>query len=458
MKKNIFSFSILLVTVFAVTNSFAQVIILPNGATIPSLITAGQTIVCSNNQTFILDGKVYVQSGGAIQMGQGTIIKGVKKPTPAEASALVITRGASIDCQGTNTNPAVFTSNEPIPHVGDWGGIVLLGSAPLNRADTSIEGVDLPSLPIGVDVFYGGGGAGLGNPDQSSGIIRYARIEFAGANVTANNELNGLTFGGIGRGTEVDFVQAIYGSDDAFEWFGGTVNAKHLISYGNDDDSWDFDFGYNGHLQFVVSVESLSKPTYSSDPNGIESDNDATGSSATPRTNATISNMTVIGTEDSLNASEFLPAPGSKRILYGARFRKNSSLTVRNSIFMGFPTGVRFETANTITDAVRFADNIVHGFRVTDLGASIPASNTEILGNVSNSNATVQLTDPFNPTSPDFRPAVTSPAAAGANFSGLTTIPANFFTAPSTPTYRGAFPTTVQNWAASWSRFITFPL
>jgi len=458
MKKNIFSFAILMVTVLTVTNSFGQVIVLPNNATIPSLITAGQTIVCSNNQTFFLNGKVYVQSGGAIQFGQGTTVKGVKKPTPAEASALVICRGATIDAQGTNTNPVVFTSAETVQRTGDWGGIVILGSAPLNRADTSIEGVDLPSLPPGVDVFYGGGGAGLGNPDQSSGIIRYVRIEFGGANVTANNELNALTFGGVGRGTEVDFVQALYGSDDAFEWFGGTVNAKHLISFGNDDDSWDFDFGYNGSLQFVVSCESISKPAYSSDPNGIESDNDATGTGASPRTNATISNMTVIGVEDSASASEFLPAPASKRLLYGARFRRNSSFTVQNSIFMGFPTGVRFESAGSIADVNRFQYNLVHGFRVTDLGAGMNATNTEFLGSIFNSNGPLQLNDPFNPTLPDFRPATSSPAASGANFSGLITIPANFFTAPSTPTYRGAFPSTLQNWAASWSRFITFPL
>lgn len=455
MKKNFFPLTMLLFSVFTATDIFAQTIVLPPNATLPGQVQAGEIIVCSNNTTYFLDGKVYVKSGGQIQIGQGTIIKGVKKATPALASALVICRGGTINCQGTNTNPAVFTSAEASPHVGDWGGIVLLGSAPLNRADTSIEGVDLPSLPSGVDVSYGGGGAGLGNPDQSSGIMKYVRIEFAGANVTPNNELNALTFGGIGRGTEIDFIQALYGSDDGFEWFGGTVNASHLVSFGNDDDNWDFDFGYNGHLQFVVSVLSLSKPTYSSDPSGIESDNDATGSANSPRTNATITNMTVIGVEDSLNASEFLPAPGSKRLITGARFRRNSSYTVRNSIYMGYPRGVVFESAGSIADVSRFQFNLVHGFRATDAGASINGTNSEFLGNVSNSNASILLNDPFNPTSPDFRPASSSPAAAGADFTGFTSVPVSFF---QTTTYRGAFPSTLQNWAASWTRFITFPL
>lgn len=448
MKKNIFYLSVLMVTVFSGTAAFAQI-------TIPGIIDASNSpFICSNANQYLINGKVYVKAGGSIVFEEGVVVKGVKKPTPAEASALVITRGGTIDCQGTNVRPVVFTSNEPTPKSGDWGGIVLLGSAPLNRADTSIEGIDLPSLPAGIDVFYGGGGGGAGNPDQSSGVIRYARIEYAGANVTPNAELNGLTFGGVGRGTEVDFVQVIYGTDDAFEFFGGTVNAKHLIGVGNDDDSWDFDFGYNGHLQFVVSVLSATKPSYSSDPNGIESDNDNITSANSPRTNATITNMTTIGMEDLLTATS--PAP-ARVLLNGARFRRNSSFTVRNSIFMGFPTGVRFDAGGvpgSPADVSRFQNNIVHGFTTTDNGASIDASNTEILGDQFNSNQTVQLTDPFNITLPDFRPSAASPAVSGANFTGLTSVPATFF---STTTYRGAFSTS-QNWAATWARFFSFPL
>jgi hypothetical protein len=456
MKKNIFYSMFLVVSVFAGTASFGQI-------TLPSIITTTTPGVVNNvfqlsaGNTYLINGKVYVQGGVTLAIDEGVLIKGVKKATPAEASALVITRSGRIEANGTITNPIVFTSNETVPVSGDWGGVVVLGSAPLNRADTSIEGIDLPSLPAGVDVNYGGGGAGLGNPDENKGVIKYVRIEYAGAVISNGNELNTLTSGGVGRGTLYDYIQASYGNDDGFEWFGGTVNAKHLISMASDDDNWDFDFGYSGHLQYVVSVQRLSKATYSSDPNGIESDNDGAGSANAPRTNVSISNMTTIGVEDSLNASEFLPAPGSKRFLYGARFRRNTSLTVRNSIFMGYPTGVRFESAGTIADATRFANNIVHGFRVTDLGASIPTSNLELLGDVTAANDRVQLTNPFDVTNPNFRPLAASPAFSGADFVGLTSVPSNFFALNQAgtvfPTYRGAFAPGSSNWAGTWTRF-----
>lgn len=428
--------------------------------TLPNIISADY--ICTSDNVYLIDGKVYVKDGATLFIDEGTTLKGVKKATSDQASALVITRSGRIEATGSPANPIVFTSNQATPKIGDWGGIVLLGSAPLNRADTSIEGINLPSVPPGVDINYGGGGAGLGNPNEDQGVLNFVRIEYAGAAVSANNELNSLTLGGVGRGTVIDFVQALYGADDAFEFFGGTVNAKHLIAVGCDDDNFDFDFGYTGHIQYAISVLSPTKATYSSDPNGIESDNNATGTTASPRTNATISNMTVIGMEDSVRASEFLPAPGSKRILNGARFRRASSYTVRNSVFMGYPVGVRFESSSTQADISRFKYNLVHAFRQVSRDASIDATNTGILGDVDFSNATIDLTDPFNETAPDFRPTPSSPAASGADFTGVTTTPANFFrtnqnssTSPF-PAYRGAFPTTT-NWNATWSRYIVAP-
>jgi|LakMenE01Jun11ns_1017448.scaffolds.fasta_scaffold9952473_2 hypothetical protein len=443
MKKKLFFVAALFAAAIT-SKSSAQI-------TLPSIISSDY--VCSSDNVYLIDGKVYVKDGATLFIDEGTVLKGVKKATADLSSALVITRSGRIEATGSPANPIVFTSAAAVPKSGDWGGIVILGSAPLNRADTTIEGINLPSVPVGVDVNYGGGGAGLGNATEDKGILNFVRIEYAGAAISANNELNGLTLGGVGRGTILDFIEVLYGADDAFEWFGGTVNAKHLIAIGQDDDAFDFDFGYTGHIQFAVSQLSPDKSTYSSDPNGIESDNNATGAAANPRTNAIISNMTVIGLEDSTTASENLPAPGSKRILNAARFRRASSLTVRNSIFMGYPVGVRFESSSTQADASRFANNIVHGFRQVSRDASIPASNQQILGDVDFSNATIDLTDPFNPTAPDFRPSPSSPAVSGANFSGLTSIPANFFVPT---TYRGAFPTNT-NWNATWSRYIVAP-
>jgi hypothetical protein len=442
MKMKMIRLALLSIAILTGAQSFAQTII-----TLPNLID--EDFVCTSDNIYLINGKVYVRNGATLFIDEGTRIRGVKKTTPAEASALIITRSGRIEATGTNTSPIVFTSNEAVPQTGDWGGIVILGSASLNRADTTIEGIDLPSLPAGVDVGYGGGGAGLGNDNEDKGVLNFVRIEYAGANVSDANELNGLTMGGVGRGTVLDFIEVLYGRDDSFEWFGGTVNAKHLISLAPDDDNFDFDFGYRGNIQFAISILSPNRLAYSSDPNGIESDNNQFGTSLAPRTNAVISNMTIIGLEDSTTASEFLPAPGSKRILNGARFRRASSYTMRNSVIMGYPVGVRFESSATQADVAQFQYNIVHGFRVVDRDASINATNTEILGDVDFSNATVDLTDPFNPTAPDFRPTPSSPAASGANFTGLTGTPGTFF---QITTYRGAFDLRT-NWAATWSRF-----
>ncbi len=435
MKKNFLTLIAFVTASFSLTSSFAQ-------TTLPSIISTDFT--CVAGETYIIDGKVYVNGGATIFIEEGVTIKGVKKATPELASALVITRTGRIEATGSAENPIVFTSAQAVPASGDWGGVVILGNAPLNRVDQTIEGINLPSVPPGVDINYGGGGAGLGNPNANSGILNYVRIEYAGAAVSPNNELNGLSMGGVGRGTFLDFIEIVYGADDAFEWFGGTVNAKHLIALAPDDDAFDFDFGYSGNIQFAVSVLRNDKPTYSSDPNGIESDNNGTGALDLPRTQPLISNMTVIGFEDSTTAGVL-----GKRSLNGARWRRATSYRVQNSIFMGFPTGVAFESTSTQADVANFQYNIVHGFRVTDAGASINATNREIIGEVGFSNETIDLTDPFNLTFPDFRPTLASPAATGANFAGFVGTPTNFF---QTTTYRGAFPTGT-NWNATWSRF-----
>ncbi len=460
MKKNFFHVAAILLSAILVTESRAQAIIpLPN-----KIDGTNSPYVCTSNNTYIINGKVVVADGGVLQIEEGTVLKANKILPNSQSSALLVSRGGTIEAGGTNTRPVVFTSNQTVPSSGDWGGIVILGRAPNNRqVNPQIEGIDATTLPAGTDFNYGpvpatvGGVPSPGLPAESSGFLTYVRIEYAGAAISANNELNGLTLGSVGRGTELDFIQVMYGADDAFEFFGGTVNAKHLIALAPDDDAFDFDFGYRGNIQYAISLLKPEKPTYSSDPNGIESDNEGTGAeNASPRTQPLISNMTVIGLADSTTASEFLAAPASKRLLNGARFRRQSSFNVRNSIFMGFPTGVRFESGLTQGDAASlFNYNVVHGFRTTDRDAAINATNLEILGNVDFSNTGIELVDPFNDAgSPDFRPSFASPTEikTGANFSGFVGTPSNFF---QQVTYRGAFaPNT--NWARIWAKFTDF--
>jgi hypothetical protein len=412
---------------------------------LPQIISSDMFL--DNQHLWILDGKSYVTGNKTLVIQEGTRIEAIKKSTNDSASALIVTRGSKVEALGTSEAPIVFTSHQDVAATGDWGGIVLLGKAPLNREDATIEGINLPSVPAGVDINYGGGGKGLGFPDDNSGTLQFVRIEYAGAAIATDNELNGLTCGGVGNGTTLDHIEVAYGNDDAFEFFGGTVNAKYLFALAPDDDAFDFDFGYSGQIQFAVSVLNPAE-NYSANPNGIESDNNGTGDTASPYTRPVISNMTVIGLATSSLAS-------AEPILSGAHFRRRSTYDVRNSIFIGFPTGVRLESDVTQANIANFKNNIIQGFTLVlnpnSLIGSLPASNTTYLGGDANDN--VNLFAPFNYSSLDFRPNSGSPALSGYDFTGL---PTDFFEVVD---YRGAFgeynsDPTVNNWLAGWTQFV----
>lgn len=409
--------------------------------TLSGVLSTSRTL--SASILYRLNGKYYVKSGARLIIPAGTRIEGIKKTDPRQASALVICKGGRIDALGTAANPITFSSAQPTKAAGDWGGVVILGRARINQPNNPIiEGIDQPSLPTGVDVHYGTYGSDAYN-GESSGIFRYVRILWAGAPIAPGNELNSLTLGGVGAGTELHHVEAAYGADDAFEFFGGRVNAKYLLALAPNDDCFDFDHGYYGRLQFLVSVLKSGLP-FSSDPNGIESDNEGTSPyTHTPRTRPVISNMTVIGFT-TRNTS----------LLNAARFRRNSDLNVRNSIFMGYPTGITFESAGSIASRVGFRYNLVHGFSSLIVGAAtLPATNSGWL-NASNANANIQLNNivagaTFNPS-----PKTTSPAASGADFTGLpiggiTPTNQNFVQT----TYRGAFPVNNRTWMNGWTYF-----
>jgi hypothetical protein len=397
----------------------------------------------ANDTLYILDGKCYVTNGATMIIAPGTRIEAVKKSTNDSASALIITRGSKLFAQGGETEPIVFTSHEATPAAGDWGGIVMLGNAPLNRADATIEGINLPSVPAGVDINYGGGGAGLGDPHHYGGELVYVRIEYAGAAIATDNELNGLTLGGVGDATVLDYIQVAQGNDDAFEFFGGTVNAKHLVAHVADDDAFDFDFGYSGHIQFAVSVLDASQG-YSANPNGIESDNDGQGSSNTPRTQALISNITVLGLNDSTDAR-------TANLLSGANLRRNTSYRIKNSIFAGFPTAFLIQSAGSIAEAGNIDHSVVHAYStvVNPSTVTLDASNIVFLSGAS-ANSSILLTNPFAVAGPDFRPAPGSPAFNTTDYTGFPTGSGhNNFQVVS---YRGAFDGS-NDWTANWTRF-----
>ncbi|MCX6181172.1 MAG: hypothetical protein NT150_04510, partial [Bacteroidetes bacterium] len=203
--------------------------------TVKTSITTNTTWTA--NKTYILSGQIYVKNGATLTIQPGTVIRGNKASTGA---GLFICQGSKINAKGTAANPIVFTSNQAAGSraQGDWGGLILLGRASNNQPNgiANIEG--LAPTP---ETQYGGGLT----PDDTdnSGTLSYVRVEWGGYVYQQDKEINGITFGSVGNGTTVDHIQVSYSNDDAFEWFGGTVNCKHLVSYRNLDDDFDTDFG-----------------------------------------------------------------------------------------------------------------------------------------------------------------------------------------------------------------------
>lgn len=387
---------------------------------------------------YTLKGYVYVNNNATLTIEAGSVIMS----DVTEKGALIIERGSKLIADGRADQPIVFTSGKASGqrNAGDWGGIILLGKAPTNRPTNPP-----PVIEGGVNRTYGGT-----DPNDNSGVLRYVRIEFSGVAAEPNSEINGLTLGGVGAGTIIENVQVSYGADDGFEFFGGTVNAKNLISFATYDDDFDFDFGYVGKIQYAVSLRD--KPADTDQANGIECDNDGSGTSATPYTKPQLSNLTLIGPYDTTGSAS---THG-----FSNRWRRATRFVLRNSILMGHrKAGFSLEDAPTATaylnNESEFKNNIVAvytkpyfagnaGAQTVITDAQIKAK-AEADGSVTlASRDDVQLTDPFNLASPNFLPKPGSPALSGVSFTGMDA----FFTPT---TFRGAFGTT--NWAQGWTSF-----
>lgn len=303
------------------------IVVVPVGEikTVTGKITTNTTWSATNQ--YLLSGFVYVEAGATLTIEPGTIIKGDK----TTKGSLIVQPGAKIIAVGTADKPIIFTSNQATGarKAGDWGGLVLLGKAPVNKPNAVIEGENVST--------FGGTDAA-----DNSGQLKYVRIEFAGIAFETDKEINGLTFGGVGSGTEVDYVQVSYSGDDSFEWFGGSVNAKHLIAYRGLDDDFDTDNGFSGNVQYGFILRDPAIADLAGDSNGFESDNDAAGSTATPQTSAKFANVTIAIGEGTVNA----------KFNSALRLRRNTGISVYNSVFTGaWPrSAVRIEGASTIAN------------------------------------------------------------------------------------------------------------
>lgn len=387
---------------------------------VSSNITSNTT--WSTGQVVLLKGPIYVKNNAVLTIQPGVIIRGEKATA---GSALIITKGAQINAVGTAAQPIVFTSDQAPGvinrSIGDWGGLVILGKGALNLAGglANVEG-----LPVSVDSEYGGGTTP--NNNDNSGTIQYVRIEFGGYVYATNKEINGLTMGGVGNGTQIDHVQVSFTNDDGFEWFGGAVNAKYLVSYRNLDDDFDTDNGWSGFVQFglIVRDPALADNPSVSTSEGFESDNDATGSTATPLTSGVFSNITGIGPYRGSSATTI--ATGYRRAL---RLRRNTALKIFNSIFMDFKTGIFVDgslaDANAGSGALKFKYNyIATTSGVTPKTIETTTANTNVnptwyssQSNDSTNTTANILTTPYSYTSPDYRPVASNTIASnGANF------------------------------------------
>lgn len=263
-------------------------------------ITANRTL--KKDTVYTLTGYVHVTGNGTtLTIEPGTVIKGSLN------SALFILQGARINASGTATEPIVFTSAQPVGQrkPGDWGGLILVGKGIINRSGT----VDLEGTGSSTSNYVVSYNGGTDNADNS-GTLRYVRVEFAGFGVAANQELNSFTFAAVGSGTTLEYLESLAGLDDSFEWFGGAVDARYLVSYESGDDHFDSSEGHIGRNQFLIAYQSLILPprtgsgVASTDPQGFEVDGcgSASGSgcalgfNSTPINTPLFANWTLVGT------------------------------------------------------------------------------------------------------------------------------------------------------------------
>lgn len=397
-------------------------------------ITANTT--WSSNNKYILKGFVYVKSPAVLTIEPGTVIRGDK----ATKGTLIIERGAQIFAVGTQNSPIVFTSNEAKGNrsYGDWGGIIICGRAPINLpgGEGTVEG--------GTNAIYGGT-----NAADNSGKLKYVRIEFCGIAFQPNQEINGLTMGGVGNGTEIEYVQVSYSGDDSYEWFGGNVDARHLIAFRGWDDDFDTDNGYSGRIQFAAAFRDKDIADQSGS-NGFESDNDGQGTTATPYTKAIFSNISIFGP---LETSSTTINTQFKR---GAHLRRNTQTCLYNSLIAGFPTGLFIDGSLAETNAnngdLQVRNTVIAG-STTALSASASFDiqtwfNTAGFGNTILPASTDILNYyPVSLTSPSLLPQTGSPLLSGADFTSAN-LQGGFFT---NVNYRGAFGT--NNWTQGWTNF-----
>ena len=319
---HIFWFVLLTLMIFACRKS--DFIIESSDIVVNDIGNGTGTVTWKKNKEYILEGKVFVNDGQVLTIEPGTVIK-ARQGQGAASSALIVARGGKIIAEGTAVDPIIFTAEgDNLSGALDendrglWGGIILLGNAPLNtlNSEAHIEGIPI-SEPRGI---YGGQ-----TPEDNSGILKYVSIRHTGTDLGQDNEINGLTLGGVGNATTVEDIEIIASADDGIEIFGGTVNIKRAVVVNCSDDAIDIDQGYQGNLQFLCLIQNENYGDKL-----LEIDGATNPITALPYTRPIIYNVTGIGRGSLISNSLVV-------------FRNNASGTIANSIFVDQNKGIGIE-------------------------------------------------------------------------------------------------------------------
>ncbi len=381
------------------------------------------TTTWTSDKIYVLDGLVFVNSGQTLTIQPGTVVKG-KPGTGANASALIVAKGATINACGTSTNPIIFTfeadpldGSVPASTKGQWGGLIVLGDAQLNTVPSTqnIEGIPTSETR---------GSYGGSNDMDNSGSLCYISIRHGGTDIGAGNEINGLTLGGVGSATSIHHIEVTANADDGVEFFGGTPNLKHILVSNCGDDSYDYDQGYRGKGQFWVAIEDANSDR------GGEHDGGTNPEDGLPYATPMIYNATYIGN-------------GSSRAI---TFRDNAGGEYHNSVFHDFGKGIDIEDLASGEDSkarldagqLKLADIVMSAIGqdvVVDNNAVDLSAHASVTG-LSTANAGITATNPVPSSS-----LGTGTASGDAWYDNAT--------------YLGAFDVSASNWAQGWT--LTFP-
>lgn len=314
---------------------------IPTGTTLTGNITANATL--TSGSSYKLSGGLHVKAGNTLTIEPGVTVVAVDDDAP---DYILIEQGAKIDAQGTASNPIVMTSE--LKKSGAWGGIHICGRAHTNAGEGVLS--EIGNAP------YGGS-----DDSDNSGTLRYIRLEYTGFALDEEHEANGISFYGVGNGTTVEYVQAYKGSDDGFEFFGGSVNVKHMVVTDCTDDSFDWTEGWNGRGQFLVAYQSGEEECDCL----MECDNNGNNFDATPVAHPILSNLTLVGDNSANNTR-------------GIRLRAGTQAEIYNSIITGKAKCITLETEQTEQALLSGTSKLQHIAMSSDLNSENGIYTTEM--------------------------------------------------------------------------------